>query len=233
MAAALKPIARAARCYRASNSRRPSYARRGVCRAPLQPVAALSTTPLGLPTALVTTLVSETLLHSTQLGPHASWWVANIAGDIVTPLVLGGLLIAAVHSIAQAGRSWCDANPGRPIASEIIGRLPAALEGPTVATVKLLVTLRCVLKSLSSCSKWEACVYVCIQCPVCSVRALFVLCCAGAVLCCRLVRNLTWLLDSYVHTFQANFSTTVGAELSACDSRGHPTPRLVLVCVPV
>lgn len=37
---------------------------------------------------------------------------------------------------------WCEANPERPMLTEVVQLLPGAIKGPTVVTLCILVTLR-------------------------------------------------------------------------------------------
>lgn len=39
-------------------------------------------------------------------------------------------------------RQWCEADTAQPVLSEVVGLLPVAIQGPTVFTVALLVTIR-------------------------------------------------------------------------------------------
>ncbi|KAF8061339.1 dapb3 [Scenedesmus sp. PABB004] len=75
-------------------------------------------------------------------GTPLHFLAAHGAGAFAAPLLWAWAITSAMRALAAHARAWCAENTHRPISSEVLGMLPSALEGPTVATVWAVLALR-------------------------------------------------------------------------------------------
>eukprot|EP00878_Enallax_costatus_P018045 GHUV01018974.1.p1 GENE.GHUV01018974.1~~GHUV01018974.1.p1 ORF type:complete len:531 (+),score=75.48 GHUV01018974.1:260-1852(+) len=88
-------------------------------------------------------VVGSCILSLHALEPQLAY-VADRVDDILLPIFVGWLVLQLVSGLADRARQWCDSHPDEPLSLEMIGLLPAAVEGPSRLAVSFLVITRVV-----------------------------------------------------------------------------------------
>eukprot|EP00879_Flechtneria_rotunda_P002745 GHRR01002953.1.p1 GENE.GHRR01002953.1~~GHRR01002953.1.p1 ORF type:complete len:371 (+),score=107.71 GHRR01002953.1:255-1367(+) len=112
---------------------RPCKPRRSSCCTP----TALKEQP-----GIIANLIIDNFPAVSGLNPKAQLLVSHGTASLLVPVLTGWLVMTVMHYLANQARLWCEDNPNQSMAIEVVGILPAALEGPTVSTVGFMVAIR-------------------------------------------------------------------------------------------